>query len=456
MSARSQLRCAIYTRVSTDHRLEQDFNSLDNQREAAEAYVKSQAHEGWKPVRDTYDDGGFSGGSLERPALQRLLVEIKAKRVDIVVPAVIVTGLSPAKKRALALADNKIAEKAGWDREALAIELPTIAELLIEDDIDISITGFGSIEIESIVSDFSEVATAEDDIDPSWAGATAVTRAGDMWQLGSHRLLCGSALDAADLDQLMGSERARVAFLDPPYNLEVASFVGRGRIKHREFAMASGEMSRARFQSFLAGALELAASVSIEGAVHYVCMDWRHVADLVGAGERAYGSMLNLVVWTKTNAGQGAFYRSQHEMIGVFRVGRGQHVNNVELGRHGQNRSNVWRYAGVNSFGSVRLAELESHPTVKPVGMIADALKDCSRRGDIVLDTFCGSGSTMMAAEKVGRRCYGIELDPRYVDTAIRRWQSATGRDAVRAGTADTFDEAAAEAQHRCGGQGDE
>lgn len=358
------------------------------------------------------------------------------------VPAVIIGNLSSAKKRALALADNKIADSAGWDRQRLAVELPVLAELLIEEDLDISLTGFEAYEIDAIAEDLDEPKRDPDDeTDETWAQQRVVAQLGDLWQLGWHRLVCGSALADENLRRLMGGERARVAFLDPPYNVRISGIVGRGRIQHTEFAMGSGEMTDAEFREFLEQSLKQAASVSVDGAVHFVCIDWRHVADLMQAGRQAYGEALNLVVWAKTNAGQGSFYRSQHELIGVFRVGQGRHVNNVELGRHGRNRSNVWRYAGVNTFRQGRLDELAVHPTVKPVVMIADALKDCSKRGDIVLDTFSGSGSTILAAEKVGRRGFGIEIEPRYVDVAIRRWQKMTGRDATLADDGTCFDD---------------
>ena len=233
-----------------------------------------------------------------------------------------------------------------------------------------------------------------------------------------------------------------MAFLDPPYNVRIKSIVGRGRAKHGEFAMASGEMSRRDFTVFLRETLGNAASVSREGAVHFVCMDWRHIGELIEAGQAVYGGMLNLVVWVKTNAGQGSFYRSQHELVGVFRVGEAKHLNNIELGRHGRSRSNVWHYAGVNTFRAGRMDELAAHPTVKPVAMVADALKDCTRRGDIVLDTFSGAGTTILAAERVGRRAYSVELEPKYVDVAIRRWQAFTRRDAVHIETGQTFEEA--------------
>jgi DNA modification methylase len=235
-----------------------------------------------------------------------------------------------------------------------------------------------------------------------------------------------------------------MAFLDPPYNVRVKGIVGRGRIKHEEFAMASGELSRGEFVEFLSKTLDTAASVSRDGAVHYVCMDWRHLAELWDAGQAIYGAVLNLAVWVKSNAGQGSFYRSQHELIGVFRVGNEPHLNNVELGRHGRNRSNVWHYAGANTFRAGRMEDLKSHPTVKPVALVCDAIKDCTRRGEIVLDTFAGSGTSILAAERVGRRAYALEIEPRFVDVAIRRWQKFTGKDAIHSASQLCFDERAA------------
>jgi len=234
-----------------------------------------------------------------------------------------------------------------------------------------------------------------------------------------------------------------MAFLDPPYNIRVRDIVGRGRVKHTEFAMASGELSRTGFIAFLTETLTVAAAVSRDGAVHFVCMDWRHIGELLEAGGTVYGEALNMAVWVKSNAGQGSFYRSQHELVGVFRVGDGAHLNNIELGRHGRSRSNVWHYAGVNTFRAGRLDELKSHPTVKPVALVADAMKDCTARGDIVLDTFCGSGTTILAAERVGRRAYTLELEPRFVDVAVKRWQAFSRKDAISAETGLTFDEVA-------------
>lgn len=356
------------------------------------------------------------------------------------VPVIKRVGLTEAKKRALLLADNKIAENAGWDRKRLAVELPELAELLIDDQLEISITGFEPAEIDQLTTDFEANDSDPADTVDDQPTASVVTKPGDLWLLGDHRILCGDARSEPDLNRLMGDRRAAAAFLDPPYNVSIKGVVGRGRRKHGEFAMASGEMSRGEFVSFLTETLGNATTYSREGAVHYVCMDWRHLGELIEAGE-IYSEMLNLAVWVKSNAGQGSFYRSQHELIGVFRVGGTPHLNNVELGRHGRSRSNVWHYAGVNSFRAGRMDELSVHPTVKPVMLVADAMKDCTRQGDLVLDSFCGSGTTVLAAERVGRRVYALELEPKYVDVAIRRWQSFTRKDAVHAETGSTFDE---------------
>ena len=283
------------------------------------------------------------------------------------VPAIEVRDLSEAKRRALALADNKIADNAGWDRDLLAAELPELAELLVVEGLDISITGFAPVEIDQLTADFEDdPSDPADTVNPGWATAAVVTRRVDFWHLGHHRLLCGDARGADELARLMGGGQAAMAFLDPPYNVRVRDIVGRGRVKHTEFAMASGELSRPDFVEFLKSTLAAAAAISRDGAAHFVCMDWRHIGELLEAGGAVYDNVLNLAVWVKSNAGQGSFYRSQHELIGVFRVGEEPHLNNVELGRLGRSRSNVWHYAGVNTFRAGRLDDLESHPTVKP------------------------------------------------------------------------------------------
>jgi DNA modification methylase len=383
------------------------------------------------------DEDGIIIAGHGRHAAAKLL-ELKQ------VPAIKVQGLSEAKRRALALADNRIAQSAGWDREILAAELPELTELLVIEGLDVSITGFPPVEIDQLTVDFEEDASDPDDaVDPAWAADSPVSQPGDLWELGHHRLLCGDARKADDLARLMGNARAAMAFLDPPYNVRVRDIVGRGRVKHGEFAMASGELSRADFVRFLEGALAAAAAVSRDGAVHYACMDWRHIGELLEAAGAVYGETLNIAAWVKSNAGQGSFYRSQHELIAVFRVGQQAHLNNIELGRHGRSRSNVWHYAGVNTFRAGRLDELKSHPTVKSVALVADAMKDCSRRGDVVLDSFGGSGTTILAAERVGRRAYTLELEPRFVDVAIKRWQTFSRKDAVHAETGSSFDETA-------------
>ncbi|MBP0438384.1 site-specific DNA-methyltransferase [Tianweitania sediminis] len=357
------------------------------------------------------------------------------------VPVVRLVHLTSAQKRTLRLADNKIADNAGYNLELLAMELK---ELVIEESFEIEASGFSITEVDRLI--FEQENAAADPAD-SFAEPepVAVSRPGDLFRLGVHRLLCGDARKQQDLERVCGPDLIDMAFLDPPYNVRVAEIVGRGSIKHDEFAMASGEMSTPEFRFFLKEALTAATASSRNGALHYICMDWRHVEDVLAVGGEVYGCLINIVVWQKSNGGQGSFYRSAHEMIPVFRVGGEQHLNTIELGRHGRNRSNVWQYAGVNTFGKERMAELASHPTVKPVAMVVDAIRDCTKRGDLVLDTFAGSGTTIVACERSGRVCRAVEYSPGYVDVAIRRWQTFTGKDAVHVETGLTFDELAAE-----------
>jgi DNA modification methylase len=359
------------------------------------------------------------------------------------IPVIVICGLSEAEKRALALADNRIAEGAGWQRSDLAIELSELGPLLAEAGLAIELTGFESAAIDALMGDLSD--PEQDPLDELPEIATeSVSRRGDLWLLGQHRLICGNATDPDDVRKLMGHERAIMVFTDPPYNVKIKNVQGRGRIKHREFVQASGEMSRGQYTRFLIDSLSLAVRHSTDGSIHFVCTDFRHNRELQDAGERVYTETKNLVVWVKTNAGMGTFYRSQHELIFVFKNGEAKHVNNFELGQHGRSRTNVWGYRGSNAFHASRLDDLSGHPTVKPVALIADAMRDCSRRGDIVFDPFVGSGSLILAAERVGRRGYGLELDPLYVDVAIRRWQAFTKRDAILKSTGQTFDDVAA------------
>jgi DNA modification methylase len=320
--------------------------------------------------------------------------------------------------------------------------LEELFSLLAKEDLDLSLTGFEPAEIDSLCADLVDAETDPAD-DPPEIATAPVSRKGDLWSLGSrHRLQCDDAREA-DYGRLMQGEQAALAFTDPPYNLSIPKTLGRGRTKHSNFAMAAGEMSPAAYTTFLIQALSPAAAHSVDGALHYVCMDWRHMREMQDAGDAVYGELKNLVVWSKTNAGQGSLYRSQHELIFVFKTGKGPHLNNIELGRHGRNRSNVWTYPGGNTFRSGRMADLTAHPTVKPISLVADAIRDCSRRGDLVLDPFLGVGTTILAAERVGRRAYGIEIDPLYVDAAIRRWQEFTRCDAILEGTHKTFGEVA-------------
>jgi DNA modification methylase len=356
------------------------------------------------------------------------------------VPVLRFSHLSEAQKRAYVIADNRIAEQAGWDRDILAIELGELIDILPIDGLDVSLTGFDTAEIDLLLADITASRPGPEDVLPALP-ENAVTQPGDLWLLGRHRLLCADARDAGGFAQLMNGVSAAAVFCDPPYNVRVKSIGGRGKVRHREFAFASGEMSTEQYRNFLTETLANGAHVSRDGAVHFVCTDWRHIGDLIDVGRILFGETLNIVVWNKSNAGQGSFYRSKYELIGVFRVGEKQHQNNVELGRFGRNRTNVWDYPGVNSFGKGRAEALAAHPTVKPVALVADALLDCTVRGDVVLDQFAGSGTTILAAEKVGRTAYALEYEPRYVDVAVLRWQRVTKLEVTLAGDGRTFDE---------------
>lgn len=360
------------------------------------------------------------------------------------IPVIVKAELIESQKRALALADNKIALNAGWDISRLASELGELADLLPECNLDLRITGFDAPEIDNLMGALIDSERDPADEVPEQADIS-ISRRGDLWTLGRHRLYCGDSTNPIDVQTLMKRRRADMIFTDPPYNVRIRSIQGRGKIKHREFAFASGEMSPEQFTSFLVKWTKLAVEFSNDGSVHFCCMDWRHMSEVLAAGKEVYSELKNLIVWVKSNAGQGSFYRSQHELIFVFKNGDAPHQNNIELDKHGRSRSNVWQYAGVNSFRKDRLTELTVHPTVKPVALVTDAMRDCSRRGDIVYDPFMGSGTSILAAEKVGRRAYGIEIDPLYVDVAIRRWQEFTKRDAILKSTGQTFDEVATE-----------
>jgi DNA modification methylase len=361
------------------------------------------------------------------------------------IPTIRLGSLTDDQVRALVLADNKIALDAGWNPELLRVELQYL--LTIEDTVDISVTGFEIPEIDLIVGDNSPKEDPADDLQGLGSGP-AVTQTGDLWQLGQHRILCGNSLEGASYTTLLGKDKANLVIADLPYNVPISGHAtGNGAIQHREFAMASGEMSELEFTSFLTICLNHLACHSEDGSVHFLFMDWHHMGELLKAGNQVYDSLLNLCVWAKNNGGMGSLYRSQHELVFVFRNGKKTHRNNVQLGKFGRNRTNVWNYPNVSTFskqgdeGNL----LALHPTVKPVALIADAILDCSARGDLVVDNFLGSGSTLLAAERVGRRCAGMEIDPLYVDVAIRRWQRQTGEDAVHTVFGRTFHQIAEE-----------
>jgi DNA modification methylase len=364
------------------------------------------------------------------------------------VPTVRVDHLSPVQIRAYVIADNRLAENAGWDRELLALELQ---DLSVQPNFDVTVTGFETAEIDLLVSETSDKESDEADVIPEIDRSTpAVTRPGDCWQIGDHFLLCADALKAESYIQLLSGKRAQMVFTDPPYNVRIARNVsGLGKAQHREFAMASGEMTQREFTAFLRQAFTRLVEFSTDGSIHFVCMDWRHIREMADAAEDAYTELKNICVWSKTNAGMGSLYRSAHEFVFVYKNGRAKHINNVELGRFGRSRTNVWEYAGMSSFGKDRETSLAGHPTPKPLALVSDAILDCSKRGSIILDAFAGSGTTLLAAEKTGRRGYGIELDPHYADLVIRRFEDVYSLRAILVDSKLNFEQVRAQQTER-------
>jgi DNA modification methylase len=346
------------------------------------------------------------------------------------VPVIFLDHLSETQAKAYMLADNKLTDRSTWDDGKVAIQLKELSDLVL--DFDMEAIGFELPEVDFRIQSLDAPDTADnaDEFDASIGPAVSI--AGDLWQLGPHRLYCGNALDPAAYATLMETEKASAVFTDPPYNVKIDGHVsGNGKIKHREFAMASGEMTDQEFTDFLTAGLMSICAHTTPGALIYACMDWRHMGEMLAAGRSSGCDLLNLCVWAKTNGGMGSLYRSAHELVFVFRNGREAHLNNIQLGRFGRNRRNVWHHPGANGFarkGSKNALEL--HPTVKPIALVSDAILDSTKRDDIVLDPFLGVGTTTLAAERTGRRCFGIEIDPIYVDTAIKRWERLTGREA--------------------------
>ena len=352
------------------------------------------------------------------------------------VPTLRLSHLDAAQRRAYVIADNKLALNAGWDRELLTIELQALIDL----EFDVEVTGFSSAEVDLLFDEARDSSpdpehAADNDIPPLADPVSAVTRCGDLWLLDRHRLLCGDSRHAESYDHLLQDERADLIFTDPPFNVPIDGHVcGLGRIRHHEFAMGTGEMSREAFTGFLQATLGHAAASCRDGAIAFVCMDWRHMGELLAAGLAVFSELKNLCIWNKSNGGMGSFYRSKHELVFVFKLGSAPHTNT------GRYRTNVWDYAGVNTLRPGRAEELAMHPTVKPVALVAEAIEDCSRRGEVVLDPFAGSGSTLIAAHKTGRRTRIVEFDPAYCDQILRRFEQVTGKQAVLAATGQSFE----------------
>jgi len=355
------------------------------------------------------------------------------------VPTLTLVGLTQEKKRTLVLADNALAEKSSWDMDALKLELSELIDL----EIDVELSGFLTGEIDVILDsgdgDGDGLADPEDLLPE--IEERAVTKLGDVWNLGPHRIVCADARSASTYEALLKGELAQMVVTDPPFNVPIRGHArGRSKKKHREFAMASGEMSIPVFTGFLEKVMGRAVEFSDSGSIHYWCSDWRHLPELLRASTGLYSEWKNLLVWRKSNAGQGSFYRSQHELIAVFKAGSGKHINNFGLGSEGRHRSNVLDYPGGSPLVSTRREELDMHPTVKPVPLIADLMRDCSKRNGVILDLFGGSGTAILAAEEAGRRARVVEIDPLYVDLAIRRWQRKTGGTATLENSGLSFD----------------
>ena len=356
------------------------------------------------------------------------------------IPVTRLNHLNESNRKILMLALNRLPELSTWDEVVLA----NLFVELIELEIDIEQSAFSLGEVNTYIDGLNNNPDVADEL-PLLPSCLPISKFGDLWALGKHRLVCGNSLDKECYQALFGDNKknyASMIFTDPPYNVKIDGHVsGTGKIKHREFKMASGEMSNSEFIDFLKTAISLMAHFSKDGSLHFICMDWRHLEHLFAAASNTYSVLKNICVWVKDNGGMGSLYRSKHEMISIYKNGNAPHRNNVELGKNGRYRTNVWEYPCANTFSKNsdegRLSEL--HPTVKPVKMVADAILDTTMRGDVILDPFLGSGTTLMAAERVGRVCYGIELDALYCDTIIRRWQNYTGEDAVHIASGQTF-----------------
>lgn len=378
-------------------------------------------------------DGSVVDGHLRLKAAKKLGLDE--------VPVVIADDLTEAQIKAFRLVANQSANWAEWNEELLKLELEDLKDL----DFDLELTGFDLNEIEKYLSNTEEIKEDNYTEEDTEGDQVIITKPGDLWLLGEHRLLCGDSTKIEDVNRLMDDKIADMVFTDPPYNVKVSDVSGFGRKKYDEFAMASGEMSEQEFIDFLSTVFKNLIEVSKDGSIHYVCMDWKHIYEIISAGRNAYTEFKQLCVWNKSTGGMGTFYRSQHELIFVFKNGTAKHINNFGLGETGRYRTNVWDYAGMNTASKENLEVRNLHPTVKPVQLVADAILDCSNYGSLVLDLFGGSGTTLIACEETDRKCCMMEFEPKYCDTIIQRWQKHTGQQAIHADTGKTFDEMAGE-----------
>lgn len=366
------------------------------------------------------------------------------------VPAVRISHLNDAEKKAYHIADNQLTLDAEWDLKALQALSLDISDA----GLDIALTGFSQDDLDKLLGGLEIPPLDADDQPPVPSEDNVVSRPGDLWLLGKHRVLCADSTQGASYARLLGDDKARMVISDLPYNLRIQGTVsGLGKHQHAEFRMASGEMSEAEFTAFLGKVFALLVDHTTDGSLHYHFMDWRHLHEISMAGRANYTELKNLCVWNKNNAGMGSLYRSKHELIFVYKSGKAAHVNNIELGKHGRYRTNVFDYPGANAFGPDRDEHLAAHPTVKPVQLITDLLLDCSNSGDLILDPFLGSGTTILAAQQAGRVAAGLEIEPRYVDVAIGRYEALTGTKAIHSGTGLSFTEMRCQRQQAAKGE---
>lgn len=367
------------------------------------------------PILIDSDGTIISGHALFKVAKQLGLAEV---------PTVSISHLNEPQKRAFMIAMNKLAEESEWDMKKLKLEL----EFLTENSLDLTITGFDVPQIDLILNDkFIEENKSNKpdkaDIVPEENKVVPRVNKGDIWKLGNSYLYCGDALEEESFIRLLGDKTANLILSDPPYNVKIKDIVGLGKIKHEEFSQASGEMTQDEFIAFLETAFKNLAKFSVDGSIHFLFMDWKHAFEIMTAGKEVYTELKNICVWNKMQGGMGSLYRSQHELVFVFKNGKGKHINNIELGKHGRYRTNVWDYKGVSVTNPGSLEDLKLHPTVKPINMLMDAILDCSKASDIILDCFAGSGSTLLAAEKTKRKAYVIEYEPKYCDVILYRYE---------------------------------